>query len=279
MALQRWRTWGGLAGINAIIDAINNISGSSLLSGSVVNATLSDMIQATVKRRPAGAGTGVPQDLNANQISTVLDAASDPFVRTSASASVDERGRVRAATTANITIATALNNGDVLDGVTLATGDLVLVKNQSSAAENGVYVVGTSPARTSAYDTYDKHPGRIIVVQEGTAGADTLWLCTSNKGGTINSTALAFTQIAITNGPGSIQIDGHLHGITRQTGDGAAVTFDLSDIAEYLELVSVNGAVLDPLLVTLSSDGSQITLSSAPTAGHVIVITYVIASI
>ena len=51
-----------------------------------------------------------------------------------------KRGVVRAATTANITIATALNNGDTLDGVTLATNDLVLVKDQSTAIQNGVYI-------------------------------------------------------------------------------------------------------------------------------------------
>lgn len=99
----------------------------------------------------------------------------------------------RAATTANVTIATALNSGDALDGVTLANGDLVLVKDQSTAAENGVYVVGASPARATSFAAYDDHPGALISVQEGTANGDTLWLCTSNKGGTLGSTALAFS--------------------------------------------------------------------------------------
>jgi hypothetical protein len=99
------------------------------------------------------------------------------------------------------------------------------------------------------------------------------------------ATLTAGSNIAITNGSGSIQLDvtgitgGHVHGLDRQVGDGSATTFDLVDVAEYLELVSVNGAVLDPLLVTLSSDGTQITLSSAPTAGQVIVASYVIASL
>ncbi len=100
----------------------------------------------------------------------------------------------RAATTANITIGDDLNNLDVLDGVTLATGDLVLVKDQTAPAENGVYVVGGTPARAPRYDTYDEHPGAFLTVQEGTANADTLWLCTSNVGGTIDVTAIAFAQ-------------------------------------------------------------------------------------
>lgn len=105
-----------------------------------------------------------------------------------------KRARVRAATTANITIATALNNGDSLDGVTLATGDLVLVKNQSAPEENGIYVVGVSPARFAEFDTYDEHPGSLIAVAEGSTNADTIWLCTSNAGGTLNTTAIAFSQ-------------------------------------------------------------------------------------
>ncbi len=108
-----------------------------------------------------------------------------------------KRETVRAATTGNITIATALNNGDVLDGVTLATDDLVLVKNQTAPEENGIFVVGASPARYGEFDTYDEHAGAQIVVQEGTANADTIWLSTANTGGTLNTTAINFTKLVI----------------------------------------------------------------------------------
>lgn len=110
-------------------------------------------------------------------------------------ANLGKRARVRAATTANITISTALNNGDALDGVTLATGDQVLVKDQTAPAENGVYIVGVTPARTTEFDSYDEYPGTLLAVQEGTSNADTLWLCTSNKGGTLGTTAIAWSQI------------------------------------------------------------------------------------
>jgi hypothetical protein len=114
-----------------------------------------------------------------------------------AAANVGKRARVRAATTANITIATALNNGDTLDGVTLATDDLVLVKNQTASQENGVYVVGVSPARAGEFDTYNEHPGSLIAVEEGSTNADALWLCTSNDGGTLNTTAIAFSKMVV----------------------------------------------------------------------------------
>ena len=57
--------------------------------------------------------------------------------------------KVRCATTANITIADALNASDTIDGVVLAAGDRVLVKNQSTASQNGIYIVSDTPARWS----------------------------------------------------------------------------------------------------------------------------------
>ena len=59
---------------------------------------------------------------------------------------LDVKQSVRAATTAAINLASDLNNGDVLDGVTLVTGDRILVKNQVSDSENGIYVATASGA-------------------------------------------------------------------------------------------------------------------------------------
>lgn len=109
-----------------------------------------------------------------------------------------KRGRVRAATTGNVTIATALNNGDAIDGVTLVTGDLVLVRAQTAPAENGVYVVGATPVRFAEYDSFDEHPGALLAVAEGSTLADTMWLCVSNGGGTLGSTAIDFAQQRVT---------------------------------------------------------------------------------
>ena len=83
---------------------------------------------------------------------------------------LDVKDSVRVATTANITISTALNSGDSIDGVTLADGDRVLVKNQSTASQNGIYVVGSSPARsTDMDDDVEVTGGTFVFVEEGTA--------------------------------------------------------------------------------------------------------------
>jgi len=110
-------------------------------------------------------------------------------------AGMASRSIVTAATTANITIATALNNGDTLDGVTLATGDLVLVKDQSTASQNGIYVVGASPARDDLFDTYDEHPGSLIVITEGTVNAEHIYICTSDEGGSLDSTNITWAKV------------------------------------------------------------------------------------
>ncbi len=149
---------------------------------------------------PAAGGSGTGDLVSTNNLTDVADTAAALAnlggASTTALALVKNRVTVRAATTASITISTALNNGDVLDGVTLATNDLVLVKNQAAPEGNGIIVVGVTPARSSEYDTYNEHPGVIVSVQEGTVNADTVWLCTSNKGGTLDTTAIAFAKIS-----------------------------------------------------------------------------------
>lgn len=113
--------------------------------------------------------------------------------------------RVRAAATGNVTIATALNPGDTLDGVTLAEGMLVLLPAQTAPAENGIYVVSAVPFRyidfsglkRSPGTAYDTHPGLLVAVEQGTANADTLWVCTSDRGGTLDTTSLVFSRLLI----------------------------------------------------------------------------------
>ncbi len=157
------------------------------------------LLSATALQLAGGELTG-PLTL-ADDPSDAMDAATKQYVDGLA-LNLGKRQTVRVTTTANIVIATALNSGDTLDGITLATNDLVLVKNQSTPAQNGVYVVDVSPTRSTEFDTYDEHPGSLIAVQEGTAGADTIWLCTSNAGGTLNTTPIVFSQSSTSGGGG-----------------------------------------------------------------------------
>lgn len=84
--------------------------------------------------------------------------------------------RVRAASTSNITIATALIAGQAIDGVTLAEGDEVLVAGQTTASQNGVYVAhATQVKRSYNFDTANELTDTVIEVVEGTANKGTQW--------------------------------------------------------------------------------------------------------
>ena len=133
-------------------------------------------------------GLGTPTD--------GTDAATKAYVD-SAAQGIDWKASVRAATTANVTLASDLENGDVLDGVTLATGDRVLVKDQSTGSENGIYVVKASgaPDRSTDADSGAEVTANFAVfVEQGTVNADQGYTLTNNGAITVGTTALTFTQ-------------------------------------------------------------------------------------
>jgi hypothetical protein len=84
---------------------------------------------------------------------------------------------VRAATTGPVSIATDLENGDLLDSVSLATGDRVLVKDQGTLAENGIYIVQISGAAVRASDMNDasEFSAATVLVKAGSVNQDTAW--------------------------------------------------------------------------------------------------------
>lgn len=87
----------------------------------------------------------------------------------------------RVATTGNVTISTALNSGDTIDGVTLANGDRVLVWRQITASQNGIYIAGAVPARATDTDAAGElRGGTQVTVDEGTTYADTTFKITTN---------------------------------------------------------------------------------------------------
>lgn len=128
---------------------------------------------------------------------SALAAATKQYVDT-AMAGMRTRQTVRFKTTANVNIAGGgLANGTSHDGVTAATGNYALLASQTDTAENGIYVVPASGAasRASEYDTWDELIGMLITVQEGTVGAETMWLCTSNTGGVLGTDPVTYQSV------------------------------------------------------------------------------------
>jgi|688.fasta_scaffold02404_36 hypothetical protein len=106
---------------------------------------------------------------------------------------LDVKASCRAATTANIT----LSGAQTIDGVAVIAGDRVLVKNQSSAAENGIYVAAAGAwSRSPDADTWAELVGAFTFVEDGTVNDNTGWVCTSAPGGTLGVTAVVFEQFS-----------------------------------------------------------------------------------
>jgi hypothetical protein len=159
---------------------------------SLLNAATSSSTGSTLAKRDADGRLQVAAP------SADLDAANKAYVD-AARSGLDVKQSVRAATTGQINLAGDLENGDVIDGVTLATGNRVLVKNQGTASENGIYVVQASDAAVRATDfdgTGEVSGGAFTFVEEGTTHADSGWVVSSNGAITVGTDAINWVQFS-----------------------------------------------------------------------------------
>lgn len=167
---------------------------------------------------------------------------------------LDVKQSVRAATTGPLTIATNLEAGDTLDtSVTLVAGDRVLVKDQSTASENGIYVVQASGAavRATDFDSNDEvTPGAFTFVEEGTLNADSGWVLTTN--GTINVgvTGLSWALFSVAG--------------TILAGDGLTKTGNVLNVIGTSNRISVGADAVD-IASTYVGQNSITTLGTITT--------------
>jgi hypothetical protein len=178
------------------------------LDAKLVKASnLSDLSSASTARTNLGLGTIATQ--NASSVTLTggtITGLGDPSASSDAATKnyVDNlvtglRTRViaRVASTANVIIASGLENGDVIDGVTLVTGNRVLLKNQTTTSQNGLYTVVASgtASRDTEFDIISEIAGQLILVSEGTTNADLMFLCTTDTSATLGSSAISYTQV------------------------------------------------------------------------------------
>jgi hypothetical protein len=108
-------------------------------------------------------------------------------------AASDVKRTVRVATTGAI----ALSGGQTIDGIMVGTGDRVLVKDQAAAAQNGIYSVVTG-AWVRALDLNESAectPGHLVLVENGTANAGSIWQLSNTTLPTLGTTALVYTRM------------------------------------------------------------------------------------
>ena len=152
---------------------------------------------------------------------------------------LDVKQSVRVASTGNVVIASALEAGDIIDGVTLVAGDRVLLKNQTTTSQNGIYVaVASGPASRSSdangtADTGELKSGTFVFVEEGTVNFDSGFVVSTDGTIAVGTDAITWTQFS---GAGSFDAGDGLSKTGTQvnvnvTANRTAITADAIDIA------------------------------------------------
>lgn len=162
---------------------------------------------------------------------------------------------VRAATTAAGTLASDFDDGSVIDGVALATGDRILIKDQADGSENGIYDVQASgaPVRSSDADSdAEVDPGMSTFVVEGTANAGTRWVLTTPDPITVGTTPLSFTMFASGD-----------HTTATNVGTGADVFRDHT--GDTLNLRNIKG--VGRLSAVVNGDDVEVSTTAEANAG------------
>ena len=230
---------------NTIGSAVNQleISNSATGNGVTIASSGSDS-NINIVLDPKGTGT---VDVNSSRITSLSDPSGDQDAATKAyvdsvANGLDVKKSVRVATTAALAAVT-YNNGAgtltananaalVIDGVTVSVADRVLIKNQASAVQNGIYVVTTTGSGAAAFvltrgpdaDTAGELTGgAFFFVEEGTDNADNGYVTTFNGTPTLGTTDITFVQFS---GAGQISAGNAL----TKTGNTLDVAVDNSTI-------------------------------------------------
>ena len=189
--------------LSGVTSAVQTQLGNKLTNSN----NLSDVSSTSTARTNLGLGTIATQ--NANNVAVTggtITGLGDPSSTSEAAtknyvdnlvAGLRTRAVARVASTTNVAISSGLENGDTLDGITLVTGNRVLLKDQSTPSQNGLYtVVATGAAsRDTEYDTISELAGQLILVSEGSTHADDLFLCTTDTSATLGSSSISYTQV------------------------------------------------------------------------------------
>lgn len=232
------------------VDAQGRLTAASNVSISITASQVSDFdTQVRTNRLDQMAAPTASVSLNSQKITNLAtptldsDAATKAYVD-AARSGLDVKQSVRLASTANVSVTYSNTGGtsargqitaapNTLDGVSLAANDRILLKDQSTGAQNGIWVVTTLGSgangvwdRATDFDAdAEVTAGAFVFVTEGTANADSGWVLTTNDPiviGGASGTALAFAQFSgagqITAGAGLTKTGNTIDVVTANSG-------------------------------------------------------------
>jgi len=294
--------------------AANAVTTSKILDANVTIAKIGASTfntQVQLSRLDQMAAPTAAVSLNSQKITSLADptsntdAANKQYVD-ALSGGLDAKNSVRVASTANGTISTAFANGQTVDGVTIATGDRILVKSQTSGAENGIYTVNASGAPTRAADANasgEISTGTIVYVESGTANGGQQWVCSATAStpwvpGTDSSTWVLYFAVTATQAGAGLTATGNVLAVgagtgitvaadsvgidtsivarkyTTQVGDGTTTTFTVThNLGTRSVVVSVSESATPweevmPQVKKASTNTITLTFSVAPTTNQ-----------
>ena len=270
-----------IAGTSGRVTVANGdgISGAPTIDLATSGVTAGTYIKTTVDaygRVTVGASASLSEltaptgafDFNAQRITNLADpvnaqdAATKNYVDLQ-SQGLDPKQSVRAASTANIA---SLSGTATIDGVALIAGDRVLVKDQSTASQNGVYVVAAGAwARADDMNTWAEHVSAYLFVEQGTVNADNGFLCTVDQGGTLGTTSITFVQF---NGAGQVIAGAGLTKTGNQldVAAGTGITVASDNVALTGQALALHNLATNGIFVRTGA--GTVTARSVATSGN-----------
>lgn len=183
----------------------------------------------------------------ANQPVGSLDLCNKTYVD-AAIVGISWKPPVNAATTANIT----LSGTQTIDTVALVAGDRVLVKDQSTQSQNGIYVVAAGAwSRSADADTWDELVSALVFVESGTQAGDAFY-CPIQPGGTLGSTAVTWSNFTITG--------------TYLAGTGLTLTGDTFSITNTGVSANTYGSASAVPTIAVNAQGQITSATATPIA-------------